>query len=33
MVDETQLKTINWIKEGSDGTALKTAKDIQSKLG
>jgi len=33
MVDETQLKTINWLNEGSDGTALKTAKDIQSKLG
>ena len=33
MVDETKLKTNNWTNEGSDGTALKKAKDIQSKLG
>jgi D-alanine-D-alanine ligase len=33
MVNETKLKTNNWTNEGSDGTALKTAKDIQSKLG
>ena len=33
MVDETKLKTNNWTNEGSDGTALKTAKDIQIKLG
>ena len=33
MVNETKLKTNSWTNEGSDGTALKTAKDIQSKLG
>ncbi len=33
MVNETKLKTNSWTSEGSDGTALKTAKDIQSKLG
>ena len=33
MVDETKLKTNYWTNEGSDGTALKKAKDIQSKLG
>jgi D-alanine-D-alanine ligase len=33
LVNETKFKSNNWTNEGSDGAALKTAKDIQSKLG
>ena len=33
MVDEAKLNTNHWSTDGSDGIALKSAKDIQSKLG
>jgi len=33
LVNETKFKSNNWTNEGSNGAALKTAKDIQSKLG
>jgi len=33
MVQESMQRDSNWTSEGSDGLALKSAKDIQSKLG
>ncbi len=33
MVEEAKNSVIQWSTEGSDGVALKSAKDIQSKLG
>ena len=33
MITEARDKTSNWSIDGSDGIALKNAKDIQSKLG
>jgi len=33
MVEEAKSNVNHWSTEGSDGVALKGAKDIQSKLG
>ena len=33
MIQESMQRDSNWTSEGSDGLALKSAKDIQSKLG
>jgi len=33
MIDEAKATTNYWSTDGSDGIALKSAKDIQSKLG
>ena len=33
MVEEARNNINHWSTEGSDGVALKSAKDIQSKLG
>ena len=33
MISEARAMTIHWSIDGSDGIALKSAKDIQSKLG
>ena len=33
MIEEAKNSVTHWSTEGSDGVALKSAKDIQSKLG
>ena len=33
MISEAKNSSLTWSTEGSDGTALKSAKDIKSKLG
>ena len=33
MISEARNSLLSWSTEGSDGTALKSAKDIKSKLG
>ena len=33
MIEEAKNSVSHWSTEGSDGIALKSAKDIQSKLG
>jgi hypothetical protein len=33
MIQESLQRDSSWTSEGSDGLALKSAKDIQSKLG